>query len=302
MSLPIQPATFAWRRHDWSARESVGPVRLTLGRLARQPAVWLGLLLVGVMLLGALLAPALAPYPPNEVDLAAQLLPPSRTHLLGTDFFGRDLLSRLMYGGRTTLGVAVLAVGLATLLGTGAGLLAGYTKGWRGQFWVAGIDLLLAFPALILALLVVAVLGPGLGVAGVAVGIAGAAALARVVRGVTLSARAQMYVEAARAAGATPNYIMRQHLLPDVLAPVLALATLDTGRAILTVAALGFLGLGAAPPQAEWGLMLYEGRQHLATAPWVSLFPGLAIMLTVLGVMLLGDALGDALRPAQHPT
>jgi peptide/nickel transport system permease protein len=227
--------------------------------------------------------------------LQAQLQPPSALHPAGTDFYGRDLVSRLLSGGRTTLAVAAIAVGLATVIGTATGLVAGYSRGWLGYLLVALIDLLLAFPALLLALLVVALLGPGVGALALAVGTAGIPHYARLVRGVTQSARSALYVEAAVALGAGSGHILSRHLLPGVIGPVLAMATLDVGWATLHVAALGFLGLGAAPPQAEWGLMLYEGRQFLSTAPWASVAPGLAITLTVLGVTLLGDALNDAL-------
>lgn len=276
-----------------------GPLRFLLRRLMRQPAAWFGALLVGAVLLAALAAPWLAPFPPAQIDLGAQLQPPSLAHPAGADFYGRDLASRLLFGGRVTLGIAAAAVGLAMTAGTLIGLIAGFSRGWAGQAWVALIDLLLAFPALLLALLVVALLGAGLRSLVLAVAVAGIPNYARLVRGVTLANRAAPYVEAARAVGASSSRILWRHLLPGVIAPVLALATLDVGWAILHVSALGFLGLGAAPPQAEWGLMLYEGREYLGSAPWASALPGLAISLTVFGVTLLGDALGDALRPGR---
>lgn len=257
----------------------------------RSPSALIGGALVLTAVMGALLASWLAPQPPAAIDLAAQLQAPSTTHPLGTDFYGRDLLSRLLFGGRATLTVAVGAVVFAALIGAAAGLLAGVSRGWIGQAWVALFDLLLAFPALLLALIIVAVLGPGLIALAVAVGIAGIAGYARLARSVVLTLRDAPFVEAAHALGAGWLRILTRHLLPGVVGPLLALATVDLGRAILSVAALGFLGLGAPPPQAEWGLMLYEGRGYLATAPWASLFPGLTIALTVLGVTLLGDAL-----------
>jgi len=256
-----------------------------------------GLALVAVAVSAALAAPWLTTASPIAINLQAQLWPPAALHPAGTDFYGRDVASRLLFGGRATLGVAGLAVGLAMLVGTGVGLAAGYSRGWPGQALVALIDLLLAFPALLLALLVVALLGPGLGTLAVAVGVAGIPHYARLARSIVLTERAAPYIEAARALGAGPGRILIHHLLPGLVGPVLSLATLDAGWAILHVAALGFLGLGAAPPQAEWGLMLYEGRQYLSAAPWTSVAPGLAIALTVLGVTLLGDALSDTLRP-----
>ncbi len=243
--------------------------------------------------LAALLAPLLAPYPPDATDLSAQLGAPSPAHPLGLDFFGRDLLSRLLYGGRATLLVAAAAVTLAVVVGSVAGLLAGWSQGWAGQFWVGLFDLMLAFPALLLALMIVAVLGPGLPALAAAVGIAGIPAYGRLVRSLTRSLVDAPFVEAARSLGAGPADILFRHLLRNISRPVLSLATLDFGRAIISVAALGYLGLGAKPPQAEWGLMLFEGRQYIAVAPWTSFAPGLAITLTVLVVTLLGDALGE---------
>jgi peptide/nickel transport system permease protein len=243
--------------------------------------------------LAALLAPLLALYPPDATDLAAQLQPPSPAHPLGTDFFGRDLLSRLLSGGRATLLVAGAAVTLAVVAGSVAGLLAGWSRGWAGQIWVGLFDLMLAFPALLLALMIVAVLGAGLPALAAAVGIAGIPAYGRLVRSLTRTLREAPFVEAARALGAGPTDILFRHLLRNVARPVLSLATLDFGRAIITVAALGYLGLGAKPPAAEWGLMLFEGRQYIAAAPWTSFAPGLAITLTVLVVTLLGDALAE---------
>ncbi len=274
-----------------------GALRGLIRDSLRRPGGLLGLLLIGVALAGSLGAPWLAPYPAATLDLAAQLQPPGAAHLLGTDFYGRDMLSRLLWGGQATLSTAALAVGLAAIAGTAIGLAAGYAHGWSGQLLVALVDLMLAFPALLLALMVVALLGPGLRTLGLAAGIAGIPAYARLVRSMVLTTRGALYVEAARAVGVPAGRMLVRHLLPGVVEPVLALATLDVGRAILNVAGLCFLGLGAAPPQAEWGLMLYEGRAYLAHAPWTSALPGLAISLTVLGAMLLGDALAAALNP-----
>ena len=275
------------------------PGRLVIRRVFRRPAAWIGAFLVGLALVAAIGAPWLAPYPPNAIDLAGQLLPPGTTHLLGTDFYGRDMASRLLYGARATLSVALVALGISLLAGTVVGLIAGYSTGWLGQMWVALLDLLLAFPALLLALLIVALMGADLRSLAVAVGVAGIPGYARVVRSTVLTLRSAPYVDAARAIGASTFRILRRHLLPGVLAPAIAVGTLDFGRAVLYVSALGFLGLGASPPQAEWGLMLFEGRGYLAEAPWASVAPGLAITLTALGVTLLGDAVSDALAPGR---
>lgn len=266
-------------------------------RLLRRPGAWVGLALMIITVSATLAAPWLTTASPIAINLQAQLWPPAALHPAGTDFYGRDVASRLLFGGRATLGVAGLAVGLAMLVGTAVGLAAGYSRGWPGQVLVALIDLLLAFPALLLALLVVASLGPGLGTLAIAVGVAGIPHYARLARSVVLTERTAPYIDAARALGAGSGRILIRHLLPGLVGPVLTLGTLDAGWAILHVAALGFLGLGAAPPQPEWGLMLYEGRQYLSTAPWTSVAPGLAIALTVLGMTLLGDALSDTMRP-----
>jgi peptide/nickel transport system permease protein len=295
----------AWQAIETHTGDGVMSWRLPVSpvwrRLRRRADAWVGAALILAALLGALLAPWLAPWPPDAVDLAAANQPPTFTHLAGADLYGRDIFSRLLYGGRATLAVAGAAVTLSLLAGTALGLLAGYSRGWTGQACVALIDLLLAFPALLLALLVVALLGPGLSTLATAVGIAGIPNYARLVRSVTLNTREAPYIEAALALGAGHGRIMFAHLLPAVLAPVLAWTTLDLGWAILNVAGLGFLGLGAAPPLAEWGLMLFEGREYLGVAPWASAFPGFAISLTVLGATLLGDALSAALSNTGSP-
>ncbi len=278
-----------------------GPGRHILRQLRGQPlaaGAACGLLAI---VLAALLAPWLAPAPPDAIDLAAQLAPPSPAHPLGADFYGRDLLSRILYGSRITLLVATAAVVLSLAAGTLLGLLAGYAQGWTSQAWVGLMDLLLAFPALLLALLVVALMGPGLLALAVAVGVSSIPGYARLVRSLVLVLRTAPFVEAAVALGSDRSHILARHLLPAVFSPLLALATLDFGRAIISVAALGFLGLGAAPPTAEWGLMLFEGRGYLATAPWASAFPGLAITLTVLAVTTLGDALSNPPQSANSP-
>jgi peptide/nickel transport system permease protein len=249
--------------------------------------------LIALIVLLAALAPLVAPYPADQTDLAAQLQAPSAAHPLGRDFYGRDVLSRLLHGGRATLAVATVAVVIAAVAGSATGLLAGWMDGWAGQLWVGFFDLMLAFPALLLAMLVVAVLGPGLTALAVAVGIAGIPAYGRLVRGMTRGMRGAPFVEAAVSLGAGPFDILGRHLLRNLFRPISALATVDFGRAILNVAALGYLGLGATPPQAEWGLMLYEGRGYLTTAAWTSVAPGIAIAATVLVATLLGDALAE---------
>ncbi len=252
--------------------------------------------LLGIALL-ALLARWIAPYDPLAIDLPNQLQPPSPAHWLGTDLLGRDILSRLVYGGRATLVTALAAVALSVALGVSLGLVSGFYGGWVDACIMRFVDMLLAFPRILLALTVVALLGVGLGNVMVAVGIAGISGYARVVRGVVLSAREQVYVEAARLVGCRNGRILFRHVLPNVLAPVIVLATVDVAHALLSASSLSFLGLGAQPPTPEWGLMLNEGRAYLRVAPWVTAAPGLTIMLTVLSVNVLGDGLRDALDP-----
>lgn len=245
----------------------------------------------------ALLAGLIAPYDPLAIDLANQLQSPSAGHLFGTDLAGRDILSRLLYGGQTTLVIALLSVTMSLLIGTLLGLVAGFYGGLVDGAIMRFVDMLLAFPRILLALTVVAVLGPGLLNVMVAVGVAGITGYARIVRGSVLSAKERTYVDAARVVGCPNRRILRAHLLPNVIAPVIVLATLDVGHAILSASSLSFLGLGVQPPTPEWGLMLKEGRDYLYSAPWVTTVPGLAIMLTVLCVNMLGDGLRDALDP-----
>jgi ABC-type dipeptide/oligopeptide/nickel transport system permease subunit len=255
---------------------------------------------VGILLLLALLAalaPAIAPYDPLAIDLPNQLQRPNSEHLLGTDLLGRDGLSRLLYGGRATLVIALFAVSISLLLGALLGLLSGFYGGLVDTVIMRFTDMLLAFPRILLALCVVALLGVGLENVMIAVGIAGIAGYARVVRGSVFSAKEQLYVEAARVVGCNSPRILFRHVLPNVVAPVIVLATLDVAHAILAASSLSFLGLGVQPPTPEWGLMLNEGRNYLQVAPWITTVPGLTIMLTVLCVTMFGDGLRDALDP-----
>jgi peptide/nickel transport system permease protein len=242
-------------------------------------------------------APLVTPYDPLAIVPERQFLPPSWAHPAGTDLFGRDVAARVLYGGRYTLGIALLAVLLAAVPGIALGLLAGYYGRWldQGISWL--VDVMLAFPSILLALAIVAALGPGVGNVIIAVAIASIPSYARLVRGQVLSARRQQYVRAALTVGCTHRRILVRHILPNIFAALLVLATLDVGWAILNASALSFLGLGVPPPTPEWGVMLNEGRGYLREAPWVTFAPGLAIAFTVLAFNLLGDALRDALDP-----
>jgi peptide/nickel transport system permease protein len=268
-----------------------------LRRLRRNHGAIAGLVLLALLAVMALVASLVAPYEPNVMAPANALKGPSAEHLFGTDQFGRDILTRIMYGARLSFRVGFIAVGIALVFGVLLGLTAGYYGRWVDALVTMLIDVMLAFPGILLALAIVAILGPSLLNLMVAVGVSAIPGYTRLVRGAVLAARQQAYVEAARVIGASDSAIMFKHILPNVLAPVIVLATLGIGGAILVGASLSFLGLGAKPPTAEWGAMLSTGRNYLAIAPWITLFPGLAIMVTVLSINLLGDGLRDALDP-----
>ncbi|HHH41707.1 MAG TPA: ABC transporter permease, partial [Chloroflexi bacterium] len=243
------------------------------------------------------LLPSLLHLDPLATDPQHPLAPPSPAHPLGTDLLGRDLLVRLLYGGRWTLGVGLLAAALATLPGVLLGLLSGFYEGVLDELIGRGMDLLLAFPHLLLALGVVALLGPGMGNIALATGLTGLPGVVRVVRSATRTVSRQPYILAARAVGVGHLRLLRRYLLPNVAGPVLVMATLQLGWAILNVSALSFLGLGPPLGTPEWGAMLNEGRTYLRTAPWIAVAPGLALSLTVLAVNLLGDGLQEAADP-----
>ncbi len=276
-------------------QRSEGLWRKSVKRLFKNPGAVIGLAVIVALVLTAIFAPVLAPHPPNRQDPLRSLQAPSAEHRLGTDQFGRDILSRLIYGTRVSLRVGLVAVGIAALIGMPLGLVAGYYGGWIDMTISRVIDLMLAFPGILLALVIVSILGPSLFNVMVAVGVAASPNYARVVRGSVLAAKENVYVESARAIGAYVRGIMMRHILPNILAPVIVLATLGTAGAILSAAALSFLGLGAQPPTAEWGAMLSEGRNYMRLAWWITTFPGIAIMVTVLAVNLLGDGLRDSL-------
>jgi peptide/nickel transport system permease protein len=270
-------------------------------RRARANAAALAAIAYLILLVAAALAaPLLTPYDPLQMSTNEQFLPPSARHLLGTDLFGRDVAARILYGGRISLGIGLVAVLFAALPGTALGLIAGYYGRWPDRLISWLVDVMLSFPSILLALTIVAALGPGIANVVVAVGIAGIPTYTRLVRGQVLSARRQPYVRAAVTVGARDLRILLRHILPNVFGPIVVLATLDVGWAILNASALSFLGLGAQPPMAEWGAMLNEGRGYLRNAPWVTFAPGLAIALAVLAVNLVGDYLRDALDPRRR--
>jgi peptide/nickel transport system permease protein len=278
----------------------VDPVGAARARLLRSlrgtPVVAIGAALVGLVVLVALLAPLLAPHDP-VAQIATPLLRPSAAHVLGTDEFGRDELSRLIWGARVSLYVGGLAVLIALGLGGTSGVIAGYFGGWVDDVTMRAMDVLLSLPALVLAIAITAVLGPTLTNAMLAIGIVYAPTFARVARGPTLAVVRVPYIEAARALGAPTLRIIGRHVLPNVAAPLFVQTTVSLSTAILTEAALSFLGLGTQPPTASWGLMLSTARQYMMINAWIAVLPGCAIAVTVLGFNLLGDGLRDLLDP-----
>jgi peptide/nickel transport system permease protein len=253
--------------------------------------------LIAVFALCALLAPLLAPYDPLLQDLGSRLRPPSPEHWLGTDSLGRDILSRILYGARISLLVGVVVVVSAGVVGTAIGLIAGYVGGFVDDALMRLTEVFLAFPALILAMAIAGALGPSLTNAIIAIAAVTWAVYARLTRGQILSLRRREFVEAARAMGASRTRIVVRHLLPNALAPLMIQASFDLGSSIIAAAGLSFIGFGAQPPTPEWGVMISEGRNYISTQPWLSLFPGLAILFAVGSFNLLGDGLRDAFDP-----
>ncbi|MDK2931844.1 MAG: peptide/nickel transport system permease protein [Bacillota bacterium] len=266
-------------------------------RLLRNRSAVAGGVLVLALAIVALAAPLLAPYDPLAPSLEDRLSPPSAAHWLGTDDLGRDILSRIIFGARVSLQVGILAVALALVAGTFLGIIAGYYGGFLDNLIMRIMDVMLAFPSVLLAIAIVAIMGPSLGNAMIAIGIVSIPVYARIVRSSTLQVKASEYVEAARALGGSDVRIIFRHVLPNCMAPLIVQASLGIATAILDAAGLSFLGLGAQPPTPEWGAMLSGGRAFLRIAPWVTAFPGIAIVLLVMGFNMFGDGLRDALDP-----
>jgi len=281
----------------------------TAGPEARRPSVDLirrfrrnrnavaGAVLLTILVAAAVLAPAIVPYPPTKPLPRVALEAPSRQHWMGTDEIGRDILSRVLAGARLSLLVGLAASAITLVFGVALGLVAGYRGGWLDAIVMRSVDVMLAMPTLLFALAIVAALGASLVNVMLAVGVAGIPRFTRLMRGCVLSAKQNVYVEAAHAVGCGGLRIAVRHILPNVYGPALVLATLNVGVAILTAATLSFLGMGAQPPTPEWGLILARGREYLRTAWWISTFPGLAIVVTVLAVNMVGDGLQDTLNP-----
>ena len=269
----------------------------TVSLLVRDPITAFALVVVLSLFFFAATADWVAPYSYRDADLWRRLQPPSREHPLGTDHLGRDILSRIIYGTRPTLLVIAIAVVVAIVTGTLIGLFSGYFGGKVDLVVSRVIDALMSFPAILIALAIVAVWGSGLEKVAIAIGIAESSVFARLARGLVLVEKEQLYVLASRALGASSSRIIFRHILPNIAGPLIVQATFTAAAAILWEAALSFLGLGAQPPTPSWGLMLYEAKDYMRTAPHAIVFPGLAIFITVLSFNILGDALRDLLDP-----
>ena len=274
--------------------------KFALQQLKKNKIAIIGLIIIISLAFIALFAPFIAPHDPIEQNLEKRLLAPCREYPMGTDDLGRCLLSRIIYGARVSLQLGVIVVGIITVIGVTLGLISGYYGGIVDEIIMRLVDVVLAFPGIILALAVAGALGPGLFNVMLALAMVGWTGLARVVRGSVLSVKQKEFVESARALGCSDLHIMTRHILPNVMAPVIVLATLDMAFIILAAAGLSFLGLGAQPPTPEWGSMLNNGRAFMRTAPHLTTFPGLAIMVAVLAFNFLGDGLRDVLDPRQQ--
>jgi len=275
-------------------RRSIGQQAWYL--ISHHPLAAIGAALIITLILIAVFADYIAPYEPTA-QIGRRLQPPSSEFLLGTHSLGRDVLSRIIHASRVSLYVGVVAVGLAVLIGVPLGVLTGYIGGMFDNTMMRLIDIMLAFPALVLAIVLAGLLGPSVTNAMIAIAIVYAPHFARVSRGSVLSAKEEVYIEAARVVGCRPLRILALHILPNIMAPLIVLSTLQLSTAILTEAGLSFLGLGTQPPDPSWGIMLSRGRVHMELAPGVAIFPGLAIAITVLAFNFLGDGLRDVLDP-----
>ncbi len=263
----------------------------------RSPLTVAGMIIIGVFVALAILAPALAPYEPQQQKLAQRLKPPTAAHIMGTDQLGRDLWSRLLYGARISLTIGLVVVLSAGIFGTLVGLVSGYAGGVVDEVLMRITDIFFSFPALILAMAIAGALGPDLVNAMIAIAVVSWPVYARLVRAQVLSLRRREFIEAAEAVGVPTPRLLWRHLLPNSLAPILVQASFDMGAAILAAAGLSFIGFGAQPPTPEWGVMISEGRKYVSTHLWLSLFPALAILMTVAAFNLIGDGLRDALDP-----
>lgn len=276
------------RKERWQSFRSV---------MTQNKAAMAGAIIIGLYLLMMLVAPLVAPYDPFEISLEDKLTPPSMEHWMGTDDKGRDILSRILYGSRLSIGVGFASVLFGAFFGITLGLIAGYYGKWVDTIISRLLDVMLAFPGILLALAIISALGPGLINVTIAVGVFSIPLFARIVRGSTMEVKKLEYIDAIRTLGANDFTIIFKHIFPNVLSPIIVQGSMRLATAILSAAGLSFLGLGAQPPSPEWGAMLSSGRDFLFSAPYMALFPGLMISILVLGFNLFGDGLRDALDP-----
>lgn len=273
---------------------------ISFKRLRKSRTAVLGIIIIILFTLIAFLAPYIAPYDPLEQNFIKSFRAPSAEHYLGTDEFGRDVFSRILYGARISLQIGFIAVFISLVVGVSVGLAAGYYGGWIDMVVMRVMDLMLSFPYILLALVIMSILGPGIYNAMIAIGIVYVPQYARIVRSSVLSVKEKEYVLAARALGANDFRIILKHVFLNSMAPIIIQTTLSIGRAIINAAGLSFLGLGAQPPTPEWGAMLSNGQNFLRNAPWIATFPGIAIALLVLGFNMVGDGFRDAFDPRLH--
>ena len=285
------------QKRDVVAHAPQSPLSITFHRVLKNRGAMVGLAITLFWVSCAVLAPILSPYDPIKMSPPERLTAPTARHPLGTDLYGRDLLSRVIWGAQLSLRVGFFSVGIGVLVGTVLGLVAGYAGHVADEVIMRLMDAMLAFPGILLALVVVAFLGSGMGNLIIAVGIGLIPSFARLVRGCVLATKEELYVLSAEVIGCRSWRIVLRHILPNIAAPLIVLATLNVASAILNAAALSFLGLGAKPPTPEWGTILSEGRDFLRVAPWIMTYPGLAIMSLVIGVNMMGDGLRVALDP-----
>jgi peptide/nickel transport system permease protein len=303
-TVQFDSATPPYAHHVASLEEveARSPTKDIFRRLFRNKLAIAGMIIIGIVLFVAVFAPLLATQDPNENGVF-KAFPrenkqgPTWAHPMGTDDLGRDITSLIFYGARISVRVGIFAVGLAILVGATLGAIAGYAGGTVDNIIMRVMDIMLAFPSILLALVIVVALGPGLFNAMVAIGIVSIPTFARITRSAVIKENENVYVMAARSLGAGTNRVLWRHIVPNSLSPLIVAASLGIGVAILDAAGLGFLGLGAQPPTPEWGLMLSRNKSHIFTSPWMVIFPGVAIMFLVLGFNLLGDGLRDALDP-----
>jgi len=285
-------------KNEDDQRRARGLIEDIIRRFVRNPVGMIGFFFISILVLGAVFGPIFAPYDPTGmVNFDNRFGAPSVEHLMGLDELGRDIFSRILHGARVSLQVAVISVTLATLVGTFLGMIAGYGNKYLDEIIMRSMDVLFAFPAILLAIAVLAILGRGVTNAMIAIGIVYIPIFARIARAEVLSVKNEEFVEVARALGASDSAILIRHILPNILAPIIVEISLSLSFAILAEAALSFFGLGTQPPDPSWGRMLSEGRAYFNQSVWMGIFPGLAIMFTVIGFNFLGDGLRDSLDP-----